>query len=112
MIDYESFKNIKDKIILEENNKIETNNVNNIIKVIDKINLNVKDENKINNSEEDKEDDSCDDEKDLNNNYSVNENSDDVLMNLLAQIMKDLKILYKKKMKQMKLKYLIYLRDF
>ena len=112
MIDYESFKNIKDKIILEENNKIETNNVNNIIKVIDKINLNVKDENKINNSEEDKEDDSCDDEKDLNNNCSVNENSDDVLMNLLAQIMKDLKILYKKKMKQMKLKYLIYLRDF
>ena len=57
MIDYESFKNIKDKIILEENNKIETNNVNNIIKAIDKINLNVKDENKINNSEEDKEDD-------------------------------------------------------
>ena len=112
MIDYESFKNIEHKIILEENNKIETNNVNNIIKAIDKINLNVKDENKINNSEEDKEDDSCDDEKDLNNNYSVNENSDDVLMNLLAQIMKDLKILYKKKMKQMKLKYLIYLRDF
>ena len=112
MIDYESFKNIKDKIILEENNKIETNNVNNIIKAIDKINLNVKDENKINNSEEDKEDDSYDDEKDLNNNCSVNENSDDVLMNLLAQIMKDLKILYKKKMKQMKLKYLIYLRDF
>ena len=112
MIDYESFKNIKDKIILEENNKIETNNVNNIIKAIDKINLNVKDENRINNSEEDKEDDSCDDEKDLNNNCSVNENSDDVLMNLLAQIMKDLKILYKKKMKQMKLKYLIYLRDF
>ena len=112
MIDYESFKNIKDKIILEENNKIETNNVNNIIKAIDKINLNVKDENKINNSEEDKEDDSCDDEKDLNNNYSVNENSDDVLMNLLAQIMNDLKILYKKKKKQMKLKYLIYLRDF
>ena len=77
MIDYESFKNIKDKIILEENNKIETNNVNNIIKVIDKINLNVKDENKINNSEEDKEDDSYDDEKDLNNNCSGNENSDE-----------------------------------
>ena len=77
MIDYESFKNIKDKIILEENNKIETNNVNNIIKAIDKINLNVKDENKINNSEEDKEDDSYDDEKDLNNNCSGNENSDE-----------------------------------
>ena len=79
MIDYESFKNIKDKIILEENNKIETNNVNNIIKAIDKIDLNVKDENKISNSEEDKEDDSYDDEKDLNNNCSGNENSDECL---------------------------------
>ena len=78
-LDYDTFKNIEQKIIKEENNKLEVNNINNIISIINKLDLN---ENKVDDIKlNEKDNDSQSDSKFNNiNNSSEKNNNDEISM--------------------------------